>query len=49
MKVITTSIKQHDADRLAVSLLKTADRLFQNPAIQAEFKQWQQERQKKGA
>ena len=49
MNITTEKIKIHDADRLAASLLKTADRLFQNPAIQAEFKQWQQERQKKGA
>lgn len=42
-------IKNHDADRLAESLLKTADRLFQNPEIQAEFEKWQQEQQKKGA
>lgn len=49
MKIIIKRIENHDADRLAESLLKTADRLFQNPEIQAEFKQWQQERQKKGA
>lgn len=49
MKIIIKNIKQHDADRLAASLLKIADRLFQNPAIQAEFKQWQQEKQRKGA
>lgn len=49
MKIIVKQIKTHDADRLAESLLKTADRLFQNSEIQAEFKKWQQERQKKGA
>ena len=49
MNITTEEIKIHDADRLAESLIKTADRLFKNPAIQAEFEQWQQERQKKGA
>lgn len=49
MKIKIQQIENHDADRLAESLLKTADRLFQNPAIQAEFKKWQQERQRKGA
>ena len=49
MKVNTKEIKEHEADMLARSFLKVADRLFQNPEIQAEFKKWQQERQKKGA
>lgn len=49
MKVITSEIKLHDADRLANSLLQVADKLFKNPEIQAEFEQWQRERQQKGA
>lgn len=49
MKVNLNEIEAHDADRLACSLLKAADKLFQNPDIQEEFKKWQQERQKKGA
>jgi len=49
MKVVTNEIKIHDADRLANSLLQVTERLFKNPEIQAEFEQWQRERQQKGA
>lgn len=49
MKINTNKITTVDADRLANSLLRVADKMFQNPEIQAEFKKWQQERQKKGA
>lgn len=40
-------IPKHDADRLASSLLRTAERLFEDPRIQAEFEAWQRKRQKK--
>lgn len=45
-------IPKHDADRLASSLLRTAERLFEDPRIQAEFEAWQRKRQqqeRKGA
>ena len=47
MEFITRNIKQHDADRLANSILRVADKMFQNPEIQAEFKQCQEKRQQK--
>lgn len=49
MNIKTNEIKIHDVDRLANSLLRVADKLFQNPKIQSEFEKWQQERQQKGA
>ena len=45
-------IPKHDTDRLASSLLRTAERLFEDPRIQAEFEAWQRKRQqqeRKGA
>lgn len=45
-------IPKHDADRLASSLLRTAERLFEDPRVQAEFEAWQRKRQqqeRKGA
>ena len=45
-------IPKHDADRLASSLLRTAERLFEDPRIQAEFEAGQRKRQqqeRKGA
>lgn len=49
MKITIKDIRAHDADRLANSLLQVTERLFKNPEIQAEFEQWQRERQQKGA
>ena len=49
MKITIKEIRVHDADRLANSLLRVADKLFQNPEVQSEFEKWQQERQQKGA
>lgn len=49
MTINTDEIKRHEADSLANSLLKAAEKLFNNPQIQAEFEQWQRERQQKGA
>lgn len=49
MKINTNEIKQHEADRLANSLLKAAETLFNNPQIQAEFEQWQRRQEQKGA
>lgn len=46
-------IPKHEADRLASSLLRTAERLFEDPRIQAEFEAWQQrkrqQKERKGA
>ena len=45
-------IPKHDADRLASSLLRTAERLFEDPRVQAEFEAWQRKRkqqERKGA
>lgn len=49
MNIITEEIKKHEADQLANSLLRAAEKFFKNPEIQAEFEKWQQERQKKEA
>lgn len=49
MNINTEEIKVHEADQLANSLLRAADKFFQDPKIRAEFEKWQQERQKKGA
>lgn len=49
MKINIQEIKHHDADRLANSLLRSAEKMFNDPRVQAEFEQWQRERQKKGA
>lgn len=48
----TKKITNVDADRLASSLLRTAERLFEDPRIQEEFEAWQRKRQqqeRKGA
>ena len=37
MKILTNEIKTHEADRLANSLLRAAERLFEDPRIQADF------------
>lgn len=49
MNIITEEIKKHEADQIANSLLRAAEKFFKNPEIQAEFEKWQRERQKKGA
>lgn len=49
IKICIDEITTVDADRLANSLLRNADKMFQNPEVQAEFEKWQQKRQKKGA
>ncbi len=49
IKICIDEITTVDADRLANSLLRNADKMFQNPEVQAEFKKWQQKRQKKRA
>lgn len=52
MQIMTDQIKAHEADHLATSLLRSTEKLFQDPKIQAEFEKWKQERQerqKKGA
>lgn len=49
MNIITEEIKKHEADQLANSLLRAADKFFQDPKILAEFEKWKQERQEKGA
>lgn len=49
MNIITEEIKKHEADQMANSLLRAAEKLFQTPAIQAEFEKWKLERQEKGA
>lgn len=47
IKICIDEITTVDADRLANSLLRNADKMFQNPEVQAEFEKWQQKRQKK--
>lgn len=49
MNIDTKEIKPHEADRLANSLLRAAERLFEDPRVQAEFEEWQRRRQQKGA
>ena len=49
IKICIDEITTVDADRLANSLLRNADKMFKNPKVQAEFEKWQQKRQKKGA
>lgn len=49
IKICIDEITTVDADRLANSLLRNADKMFQNPEVQAEFEKWQQKRQKKEA
>lgn len=40
MEIQLQQIKQHEADRLARSLLESAARAFENPELQAEFEAW---------
>ena len=47
IKINTKEIPKHEVDRLASSLLRTAERLFEDPRIQAEFEAWQRKRQQK--
>lgn len=47
IKICIDEITTVDADRLANSLLRNADKMFKNPEVQAEFEKWQQKRQKK--
>lgn len=49
IKICIDEITTVDADRLANSLLRNADKMFKNPEVQAEFEKWQQKRQKKRA
>lgn len=49
MKIETSKIKAHDADRIANSLLAIAAKAFEKPQVQAEFEAWKAKRQQKGA
>ena len=52
IKINTKEIPKHEADRLANSLLRAAERLFEDPRVQAEFEEWQRrrrEQERKGA
>lgn len=41
------AIPSHQSDTMCRILIGCVTRLFENPAIQADYKRWQQERQQK--
>lgn len=46
MMIDVTQIKDVYGDCLARSLLAVTEKMFENPAIQEEFKRWQEVRRK---
>lgn len=47
MMIDVTQIKDVYGDCLARSLLAVTEKMFENPAIQEEFKRWQETRRKR--
>ena len=41
------AIPEHEMDALCRSVIQGAKKLFKDPAVQADFKRWQEERQQK--
>ena len=42
------TIPSHQSDAMCRTLIGCVGRLFENPAVMADYKRWQQERQQKG-
>lgn len=42
------AIPSHQSDAMCRTLIGCVGRLFENPAVMADYKRWQQERQQKG-
>lgn len=42
------AIPSHQSDAMSRTLIGCVGRLFENPAIMADYKRWQQERKQKG-
>ena len=42
------AIPSHQSDAMCRTLIGCVGRLFENPAVTADYKRWQQERQQKG-
>ena len=42
------AIPSHQSDSMCRTLIGCVGRLFENPAVMADYKRWQQERQQKG-
>lgn len=43
------AIPSHQSDAMCRTLIGCVSRLFENPAVTADYKRWQQERQRKEA
>lgn len=42
------AIPSHQSDAMSRTLIGCVGRLFENPAVMADYKRWKQERQQKG-